>query len=545
MFLILITSLNVHAAGTPAKVLFIDPPSGGLAKVSPASPYYVRVDVFDQFGNKVIDQSTSVTLTSLNPQIGDIAGSSTVNTDSGSAWFKVTPTNGNQGDTFHLRATLVSNGYLDNARMVVDKNRAKFFIFYADSAGPQNLKDSLSGEVGDRLPVVIRESSSDGGLVPDLVYLNAQFVVTPSTPNLKIFANATDVTQEDTFTLVNGKARIWVSGTAILNNERLDVTTPSGAGVRPGYRENIYFKINPISVDTGIYYSDNGNGQVNRLELYYKQALNSTKLPDSLELYWPEKLPADLRMVKRDPTNMNLDPQNPKHITVILSQPFSEGITTFTSLQNLGIAYTSQGGIILKSNIKIHDCVNPLLASATLLERISQTGNDTMFVRFTETVPVNLLMGNSLRLIKNSDTISLQIVYAAPAGGDTIKIVVANAGAKSPAGGDKLKIDPNGPVRDLFGNPAHSDNRPVIILNKNNSSVINSSTILKNRRFTYSLIDLQGRIICTFESNGFFKRDLFQMQKNKQLSRGIYIISLREINSDKSQPGTNNIFLCR
>jgi hypothetical protein len=112
--------------GDPETVVFQDPPSIKFGAVIPiidqGISYPGLLYVYDRFGNRV-DQLAKVNLSSLQPNVGDIAGTSPVSitTDAkGSGIFQVQVTNGLIGQIFLIRADLPGK-QPDTARLKVGK----------------------------------------------------------------------------------------------------------------------------------------------------------------------------------------------------------------------------------------------------------------------------------------------------------------------------------------------------------------------------------------------------------------------------------------
>ncbi|HMA64778.1 MAG TPA: hypothetical protein VKO63_06265, partial [Chitinispirillaceae bacterium] len=269
--------------------------------------------------------------------------------------------------------------------------------------------------------------------------------------------------------LVNGKAVIWITSTGNAVSNAGILVLSSDLSIKRGERENIYFIAPVIKVKSAAYHADNGFGQVDRMELYYEDTLKDESfLPDSIELFWPLKLD-QFRMLVNSKPLMILDPSNKRHVTVRLQPPFDTAITAAGSTNQLGELYWKNPATPMASvqivKFSVGDSIGPLLKTATLFERLTAAGNDTMIVTFTETVAGTAIEGQTLKLIRNNgaDTIDITILEAANIGGDTMRLVVENAGTNSPAQGDLLKINASGTIADMYGNSADPANRPVPI----------------------------------------------------------------------------------
>lgn len=458
--------------GPADHVMFFDPPSKGTKIADPNSGASVRVKVYDKYDNLVDKtESADVTLSSTRPSIGDVDGPATIKSDdTGTVTFKIKVTNGAEKDTFPLVATLVSNSKTDSAMGVVGKTTDKFVIFYSDTASGYDENVKIEGICGDRYAVTIIASTSIS--MNDIVTSrNTEFNIffPNNTGVLNAYANKNDTVPITTAKLVNGKLVIWVTstGNAVSNAEILVLS--SDLSIKKGTRQNISFSAPVIKVKSAAYYADNGLGRVDRVELYYEDTLKDESfLPDSIELFWPLKID-QFRMVVKSKSLMTIDQSNKHHVTVRLQPPFDTSFTAAGSTNQLGELYWKNPATPMASlqvvMFSIGDSIGPLIKTATLFERLTETGNDTMIVTFTEAVAGSAIKGQTLTLIKNkgADTVGITVLDAANIGGDTMRLVIENAGAKSPGKGDLLKINPSGTIADLYGNSAHPANRPVPI----------------------------------------------------------------------------------
>ena len=120
-------------------------------------------------------------------------------------------------------------------------------------------------------------------------------------------------------------------------------------------------------------------------------------------------------------------------------------------------SYTTQP--LLAVPFSIDDSVGPLIISAVLIERV-EPGNDTVLLTFSEPLKDTSLLGNSLILFKNSQKIALNILNFSSRG-DTTVFVIEDLKENAPGIYDSIALNSEGPVRDIYGNRAHPDNRPV------------------------------------------------------------------------------------
>jgi fibro-slime domain-containing protein len=211
---------------------------------------------------------------------------------------------------------------------------------------------------------------------------------------------------------------------------------------------------NPVK--TAAYFSD-GYGSVNRAEIYFTDTL--TVIPDSMLLCWPSV--SNSKLVKK--AGITIDPLDKKHITVRLTDPFPREITTLSGTARLGTCYfydsTYKSRPLLTVPFSLADSAGPLIKSAVLKERI-EPGNDTILCTFTEKLADTALIGKSLVLYKNGNKIIMNTLNTFPLG-DTIVFVIEDLKENSPGKLDSVAINPSGPVRDAYKNPAHASNRPV------------------------------------------------------------------------------------
>lgn len=448
--------------GPPAKVVFQNPPSkilnpGATPVVDPGSDYPVKLGVTDVFDNRV-SAPASVSIKSLQPKIGDIAGAATANSDStGTVSFQAKVTQGAKDEIFTLEATLVANGKTDQADLKVGKPRGKIWILYSDTVAYVD-SAALRGQVGQRLPVRLRVST-DGSVPIDTAKGTATLSLSAGLAAYATPDAAAPLTQ---VAFVKGEATIYVTGLAEVSNGNIDVTTPDVTLLK-GYRERIFFTAPPVKVVGAAYFADNGFGRVNRLELFLADTLIWP--PDSLSLHWPDVTSPAQRATT---AGIAIDPADKKHLTVALATPFPAGITAQAGIANLGALYTPNpagaGRPSLATVFAIKDSVGPLLDTAAIQIQY-EPGNPVLEISFTESVAPASLAGSSLQLIKagNPAPLPLSVIAAVPQGTGKGFTVTLQASADMPSDGDSLKINPAGPLTDLFGNKAHALNRPVVL----------------------------------------------------------------------------------
>ncbi len=445
--------------GDPDKVVFQDPPSkilnpGSAPVVDPGQLYAVKVEVRDRFDN-VIAMPVTVSIKSNQPAIGDIEGAATATTDSlGIATFKAKVTNGELNQTFELEASIPGKTP-DKADLKVGKARDKLWILYGDVAA-YNPATELRGTAGERLKVTIRAGKDAD---TKLAGRQTEFKV-GATPGLAVFASLTDATPTYTFSLVNGEAVIYVTGTLPVADGSLTATPTTDNTILPATRAKIFFTFTPSGVLAASFHADNGFAAVDRAEIHFRQDLK--RAPDSVELAWPAK-GENTRMVK---TGITLDPADPRHVTVKLGPAFPAGLSSGIGA---GTVYTFDPATpdipVQTGAFTAADSVGSLLDSAKVQEKTGP-GGDTLFLSVNEKIVAAGLDGASLILIKKDGSAPVTLAVLSPvelAAGKGFRVSLANLGAQAPVEGDSLRINGSGPLTDILGNHAHADNRPVVL----------------------------------------------------------------------------------
>jgi fibro-slime domain-containing protein len=205
-------------------------------------------------------------------------------------------------------------------------------------------------------------------------------------------------------------------------------------------------------------FADNGDGAVNRIEIFYEKELE--ELPDSLHISWPSS------SVQKTvfSSQITLDSANKSHITINLNSPFEVAMTCYSKLPPGTSFYFDT--LYKKNrvvNFTIADSVGPLIMSATLIERETD-GNDTLQVTMSEQVILSSFVGKSLILLKSDGTPVELTVLSSAQMPNAIQLVVKNEGAIFPSEKDSLRENPSGPLQDLFGNKPNAKNRPVPLI---------------------------------------------------------------------------------
>ncbi len=211
------------------------------------------------------------------------------------------------------------------------------------------------------------------------------------------------------------------------------------------------------------FFSDNGRGSVDRVEIHYGGPLEIAQIPDSIRICWPDS--GDCRMVRK--AGIALDTSDSAHLTIAIPQPaFPEEITRYIgSNANLGRTYwkapSTTDARTVESPFAIEDSVGPLIMNASVVERI-KPGVDTLYVSFSEAIIPQTIVGPSLILVKNGVPSVIKVdTFREVSGG--FYVINLDSGSVRPLPGDSLRINPSGPLRDQPGNPGHLLNRPVVL----------------------------------------------------------------------------------
>lgn len=463
-------------AGPPDNLQFQSPPSKGVDKIDPGREYDVKIAVYDKYGNK-IDQETDVTLSSEKTVKGDVVGGGpkTSTTDStGVVHFLVEVAEGAQkNDSIPLTASLKLNGKTDNATLIVGEPRDKLLIFYpGDSAGTEideNL--SIEGCSDQFVPIVIKRIGKKDN---KFVVVNADsdtvsFDIETSSGIGVYPTNEPGVEKINKVNKMKGQITLWIKATGLASQKgSIRVYPIDNPAVLSGERGKIDFIQCNASIVSAAYFADNGDGRVNRLEIYYDDTLAVTEIPDTFQLYWPNRQSEPKIVMGSDQSSVKLDPNNKKHLTVTLKDPFNPSpLVTVNNVPTLGISFWRNPLLdeppLIKANFNINDSVGPLINSAILVENLDKSKDDTIYITFSE--KVNNIKGESLKLVKKNQgkevtlNVDKDFIYS----GDTIKIVVKSLGDDSPVEGDSLYIRSSGPMIDIYNNHAHKENRPVRI----------------------------------------------------------------------------------
>ncbi|KMQ49992.1 hypothetical protein CHISP_3081 [Chitinispirillum alkaliphilum] len=456
--------------GDPESIVFTDPvsknhPDAQPSIIMPGQNYIVNLTVYDRFGN-LINTPTQVAIESLDENIGTIEGERLKYTDeSGSVQFYATITGGRRDDIYTLRATLMANGAVDEGELIVGRDPDRLAIFYADTVD-YNPAAVLSGEAGQRLPVVIRALGGEDGnqLVTDRANM-IHFSFDPY-PGLEVYTSADSESPVTSVNLQNGEIRVWVKGLIEIDNGTISVSAQDDPTITSASRSNIFFYVTSADIDYGAVFADNGNGRVNRMEVYYNIDITEETIPDSIELFWPNRTDG-YRRVASGSGQIVLN--SPRHITVNFPEEFPQGYTTYSGRPDLGthFFYNPLTPDIpgVEALFRVVDSVGPLIKSGMVSEKIG-SGVDTLLLTFTEDIVLSNLLGQSLLLRKQQEDqteIPVTVLNVLPQG-DHVKLVTADMGQNAPQKGDLLRFNPNRNIIDARdGARVHPENRAVIL----------------------------------------------------------------------------------
>ena len=202
----------------------------------------------------------------------------------------------------------------------------------------------------------------------------------------------------------------------------------------------------------------NGDGRADSAMVVYSKALTAD--PDSLRFYFPDQI--NFQTVKAGQGAIR---RSGNVVTVSFASPFGDAVTSFTAGGGAGFAYMTDAGTVRKFQFPVADSIGPIITAAQAVERASGAAIDTLYVTFSEALQPASLKGVSLILIKNNVSTIITI--------DTFQmltptrfVLACATGTPQPQPGDSLRINPVGPIRDLYGNPAHLLNPAKAILLK-------------------------------------------------------------------------------
>jgi hypothetical protein len=146
----------------------------------------------------------------------------------------------------------------------------------------------------------------------------------------------------------------------------------------------------------------------------------------------------------------------------------------FTTLSGIDARPTGQVALVMtvdaeekRESKAFTDGVCPALLAADVLEN-DGTGNDILYLTFTEAIDQNVLIGKQLQLIKMPDgaVITLDINGIVAAQNDSMVSVEVTPATRRPVAGDSLRLVPGskgGIIADRARNRPHDLNRAVLL----------------------------------------------------------------------------------
>lgn len=210
----------------------------------------------------------------------------------------------------------------------------------------------------------------------------------------------------------------------------------------------------------------NGDGTIDQMIVDYSIALKS--LPDSLNLAFPVQ--STIRVIKA-PTDA-IAVSGPMQITINFNPLLQSGVTGFLSgAQKQGKSFLTHQGGVKVSSFNVIDSAGPILiGNAVLNERqesgIDQQYIDTLTIRFSEAIPMQILTGDTLKLRKNGIDYPLYVDRAYGFVNDSNICTIIVKGSELIADGDSIWLKPQGTLTDYVGNHPHMSNPKVPVVLK-------------------------------------------------------------------------------
>jgi len=206
----------------------------------------------------------------------------------------------------------------------------------------------------------------------------------------------------------------------------------------------------------GWIFDANGDGRADSAVVLYSQPL--TAAPDSVRFYFPDQ--TTFQTVKAGQGTMQI---NGSSLSVKFPSPFATAVTSFTSGgSGSGYSYITNNGTVRKFQFTLADSIGPVITAAQVVERAPGATIDTLYVTFSEALKTGSLKGASLILIQNAAPTTISIDSARMLTATRFALSLASI-APQPKPGDSLRINPAGPVADLYGNKANTLNPAVAI----------------------------------------------------------------------------------
>jgi hypothetical protein len=215
-----------------------------------------------------------------------------------------------------------------------------------------------------------------------------------------------------------------------------------------------------------------GDGAADHITVTYNS--NITKLPDSIIVEFPNKTTIQTVRSSKDSFLVNTT-----EISAKFNPPITQYVTSFTQgSRGNGKSYMTVDGLgNIPTGFQVYDSIGPVLkGTAYMYEKIGD-GNDTLTFTFSENVPVQTLLDTSLTLRKSGIESTLRVINIISYDAATSMVtVVIQKGNATISDGDTLRINPLGPLTDLFGNRVSPQNRGIPITQKVSSPKISSAS---------------------------------------------------------------------
>ena len=235
---------------------------------------------------------------------------------------------------------------------------------------------------------------------------------------------------------------------------------------------NLYSKATYPLATRGWLKDLDGDGAADHITVTYNS--NITKLPDSITVEFPDK--AAIRTVKSSKDSFLV---NANIISAKFNPPVTQYVTSFTQgSRGNGKSYMTVDGLgAIPTGFLVYDSIGPVLKGTAYMYEKTGDGNDTLTFTFSENVQVQTLLDTSLTLRKSGTESTLRVINIISYDAEkSIVTVVVQKGTATISDGDTLRINPFGPLTDLFGNRASPLNKGIPIVLKVSSPKISSAS---------------------------------------------------------------------
>ncbi|GBU20211.1 hypothetical protein R80B4_00087 [Fibrobacteres bacterium R8-0-B4] len=487
--------------GAPAKVVFTDPiPSSQLGNANPPVIYRgvdrpVTVEVQDKYGNPVDVQVPVTIAVTDKPELADIAVKQ-VNTagTTGVATFIVkTSSTAESGKVFEMTATFNYNSVSgsDKGKLRVGRALDRLEVFYSDNGSgkawqayfdPSVPIDTVAGAWAQiTVKVVVGDSvntSSPGKFV----------LVSPSDNNL-VFSKTAGGASDTVFPLIAGVATFWVSTASGANRDidnagitvsALSANDPDAVDdfIRPGGRQNIYFRVPVTAIEYAIVYGD-GQGRPDSLRIQYLEGgtplTNAGAKPSKVTLNW-----SGVVLTAEDAAVSAVNERVLRAVFTGASRP--TGKTSVSGGSGLVKVYGGRASAE-ESVPVLYDGIGPVLANGVAED--GADGSAPLIYENADNNPVDTLeitisedIRDAAKLTKifykaptadpgepagATDGVQLSVVNVAPKGGRTYKLAVTHT-PDGPISEGWIRLDPGaGSITDIAktqSGDVAADNKP-------------------------------------------------------------------------------------